>query len=702
MKDTFTDARLVSPDTIRLVIFSSLPWEKIDPALYVDYIHKEKLTLIKSSSMSGVVIADYRMTAPHTLGHSYNVIMPSYGTIPLDVSECTAFPGFEEKYDYFGDDLGALYTPEETRFALWAPLASRVFLMHHEKDEDSFLISECHRGDKGVYRIALKGDHEGMIYRYAIINNEITTETSDPYAKASTLNGENSVVVDFKKLQTDFHHDALPVLNSPCDAIIYEAHIRDMTIDKHTNIEHKGTFKGLSEPGRTTDGGHPAGLDYIASLGITHLQLLPIYDYKSVDERNPESGYNWGYDPAQYFVPEGSYASVLEDPLSRIKDLKALVSSLHERGIRVVMDVVYNHVYEYQTSVFERVVPNYYFRRRSSGKMANTSGCGDDFATERPMARKLILDACKWWIEQYGIDGFRFDLMGIMDCETLNLIKDLAKAHDKSFILYGEGWDMGGEVNQPLGTYGNARLLPDFAFFNDAFRESLKRYLAGDEEAMQPFKAAYVGSCLDFIVNKRFETATQSLNYIECHDNDSIYDYLTAKRPDLSEEERLRLVSLGTAGVLLAFGIPFIHMGQEIGQSKWGDGNTYNKGDHYNKFSYKLLDQRYRMYDYFKAMVAFRKTHLFLHVFDPRVIDQMVNLTDLGDILHVRFLDKNAIAPLGDLEFFINPTEEEGLYEEECDHALLYDDGGLLPKPKVVRAVSIPKHALAVTTLLPK
>ena len=170
MKDTFTDARLVSPDTIRLVIFSSLPWEKIDPALYVDYIHKEKLTLIKSSSMSGVVIADYRMTAPHTLGHSYNVIMPSYGTIPLDVSECTAFPGFEEKYDYFGDDLGALYTPEETRFALWAPLASRVFLMHHEKDEDSFLISECHRGDKGVYRIALKGDHEGMGHKRMFSN----------------------------------------------------------------------------------------------------------------------------------------------------------------------------------------------------------------------------------------------------------------------------------------------------------------------------------------------------------------------------------------------------------------------------------------------------------------------------------------------------------------------------------------------------
>jgi pullulanase len=158
-----------------------------------------------------------------------------------------------------------------------------------------------------------------------------------------------------------------------------------------------------------------------------------------VDERNPDTKYNWGYDPAQYFVPEGSYGSVLEDPLSRIRDLKELVSALHEKGIRVVMDVVYNHVYEYQASVFERVVPNYYFRRRSSGKMANCSGCGDDFASERPMARKMILDACKWWIEQYGVDGFRFDLMGIMDAETLTQIKDMAKAHDKAFILYGEG-----------------------------------------------------------------------------------------------------------------------------------------------------------------------------------------------------------------------------------------------------------------------
>jgi len=702
MKDTFVDAKLISPDTIRLVIFSSLPWEKIDPALYVDYQTKEKLTLVKSSSMSGIVISDYRMTAPHTLGHSYNLVMPSYGTIPVDVSEVTAFPGFDEKYTYDGDDLGAIYTPEETRFALWAPLASRVVLLHHEKDESTFQMTECRRTDKGVYRAVLKGDHEGCVYRYDIINNEVTTETTDPYAKASTLNGEDSVVADFKKLQVDFHRDALPVLNSPCDAIVYEAHVRDMTIDRHSDIVHKGTFKGLSETGRKTEQGNPAGFDYITSLGITHLQLLPIYDYKSVDERNPDTKYNWGYDPAQYFVPEGSYGSVLEDPLSRIRDLKELVSALHEKGIRVVMDVVYNHVYEYQASVFERVVPNYYFRRRSSGKMANCSGCGDDFASERPMARKMILDACKWWIEQYGVDGFRFDLMGIMDAETLTQIKDMAKAHDKAFILYGEGWDMGSEISLPLGTYGNARLLPDFGFFNDGFRESLKRYLADDEEALQPFKNAYVGSALDFILPKRFLSAAQSVNYIECHDNDTLFDYLANKRPDLSVEARLHLVSLGTAVVLLSFGIPFIHMGQEIGQSKWGDGNTYNKGDHFNKFSYKLLDERISMYDYFKEFVAFRKTHLFLHVYDPRVIDQMINLTDIGDILHVRFEDKNAIAPLSDLEFYINPTDEDGLYEEECDHDLVFDDSGLLAKAKKIRSVSIPKRSVIVTSLLSK
>jgi len=702
MKDTFVDARLVSPDTIRLVIFSSLPWEKIDPILSVDYLHNEKLTLVKSNSMSGIVISDYRLSSPLVLGHSYVIVMASYGTIPVDISEVTTFPGFDDEYKYSGDDLGATYAPEETKFAIWAPLASSVILKWRDIDKDEWTFSLMKRSVRGVYRFVLSGNHEGLQYRYLVINNEVPSETTDPYAKCSTQNGEESVVADFTKLNVDFHRDALPIMNSPCDAIVYEAHVRDMTISKRSDIEHKGTFLGLCEPGRKSEGGNPAGFDYVVSLGITHLQLLPIYDYKTVDEADPDSKYNWGYDPAQFFVPEGSYASKLNDPLSRIRDLKAMVAAFHEKGIRIVMDVVYNHVFEYQSSVFEKVVPNFYFRRKTSGKMANTSGCGNDVATERPMVRKLIVDCCKWWIEQYGIDGFRFDLMGIIDCETLNLVRDMARQHDKSFILYGEGWDMGAEVNLPIGKWNNCSILPDFGFFNDQYRESLKKYLIGDEEALQVFKASYLSSSLDFIVPKRFLDATQTINYVECHDNETFFDFISAKRPDLSLEERLSLVKMANAIILLSYGIPFIHMGQEIGQSKWGDGNTYNKGDNYNKFSYKLLDERIRMYDFFRAYVQFRKTHSFLHLYDPRVIEQILDIRDHGKTVHVTYQDHNSIAPFAELEYFFNPGEEDGLYEENCDHNLLFDENGLLSKDKKVRSVLIPKRSVIVTTVLKK
>jgi len=702
MKDTFVDARLVSPDTIRVVIFSSLPWEKVDPILSVDYLHNEKLTLVKSNSMSGIVVSDYHLSSPLALGHSYMIVMTSYGSIPVDVSEATTFPGFDDEYYYPGDDLGATFSPNETSFALWAPLASSVILKWRDASQDDWTFSLMRRTAKGVYRFSLQGNHEGLKYRYMVLNSEAAAETTDPYAKCSTVNGEESVVADFSKLKVDFHRDALPVMNSPCDAVVYEAHVRDMTISKRTDIVSKGTFKGLCEPGRKSEGGNPAGFDYIVSLGVTHLQLLPIYDYKTVDERNPDSKYNWGYDPAQYFVPEGSYASDLTDPLSRIKDLKEMVASYHEKGIRIVMDVVYNHVFEYQSSVFEKIVPNFYFRRKASGKMANTSGCGNDVATERPMVRKLIVDCCKWWIEQYGIDGFRFDLMGIIDCETLNLIKDMARQQDKSFILYGEGWDMGAEVSLPLGKWNNCAILSDFGFFNDQYRESLKRFLVGDEEAVQIFKSSFISSSLDFIVPKRFLNATQSVNYVECHDNETFFDFVTSKRPDLAVEERLALVNMANAIVLLSYGIPFIHMGQEIGQSKWGDGNTYNKGDHYNKFSYKLLDERIRMYDFFRAYVQFRKSHSFLHLYDPRVIDQIVNITDQGKIVHVDYRDRNAIAPFEELEYFFNPGEEDGVYEESCDHSVIFDENGPLSKDKMVRSVLIPKRSVIVTTVLAK
>ena len=661
MKDTFVTARLVSPDTIRLMIFSSAPSEHLHVFLMKDHQSSFRLEASRQNSMSGIFLADYRFPKPLDLGHSYRLLIDSYGEVPLDVSEATTFPGFDEKYAYKGP-LGADASENGTQFALWAPLASEVNLKLKKKGEKTFSIHPLKRGEKGEYSISFEENLDGAEYLYQIVNNEALRETTDPYAKGSTLNGASSVVIDFKKIAVPMKEENLPKMESPTDAILYEGHIRDLTIDRHTDIVHKGRFLGLAEKGRKSQGGNPAGLDYLKYLGITHLQLLPIFDYQTVDEAHPDSSYNWGYDPRQYFVPEGSYASNLKDPYSRIKDLKKMVSTLHEEGIRVVMDVVYNHVYESSLSVFEAVVPNYYFRRRYSGKLATTSGCGNDLASERFMARRLILDSCRHWIEEYGIDGFRFDLMGIIDAQTLLEIEKMAKKKKPDFLLYGEGWNMGGELKIPQGRMENAFQLPGFAFFNDTFRETAKSFFAGDDGAKQAFKSCYAGLCVDFTLPKIFLDATQSINYVECHDNATYFDTIRKWCPRMRVEEILDRCKMAMAGVLFSHGIPFLHAGQEIAQSKWGEENTYNKGDHFNKFSYCLLDQRFEMATYLKNLIEIRKKMKAMRLSDPKTIDEGIDILEMDRILYINFLNKKAISPLKEFMEVYNPSDDDILF----------------------------------------
>lgn len=705
MKDTFVVARLVQSDLIRLVIFSSLPYEKFDTHLVKDRENDEKILPSHIASNPGVMILDYHLKEDLPLGHSYCLSISSYGLIPVDVSEAPNFPSFDEKYDYDGDDLGANCTDKGCEFVVWAPLASSVILKVHKAGEKRWHYRIMEREEKGVYRLALSGDYHGAYYKYLVTNSEVTSETTDPYAKASSPNGEDSVAVNFARLDpVAFHEEALPVLNSYTDAVIYEGNVRDLTIDRHSDIVHKGTYTGLIEKSRKTIGGNPAGIDYIKSLGITHLQLLPIYDFKTVDERNPSLSYNWGYDPAQYFCPEGSYSVNVEDPFCRLNEVRSLVSAFHEEGIRIVMDVVYNHVYEYLFSSFEKMVPNYYFRRKGNGRMANTSYCGDDVASERPMMRKLIFEACKWWIDFYHVDGFRFDLMGILDVTTLNEIAAYAHKKNRSFILYGEGWNMGGEVQTPLGTMENDKLLPEYGFFNDKYREAAKRYLSGDGSSEDAFKFACISSSLEYGSEKaRFLNANQSVNYVECHDNATFFDFVSSTRNDLSTDEKLGIAKMGVASVLFSFGIPFIHEGQEIAQSKFGKDNTYNLPDVYNKFSYRLLDERKAMYDYFRSLVALRKKWRFLHVYDPRVIAPMVDLADDGGLLLIKITDPNEVAPYEEVDFLLNPTGENlsHLFPEERS-VLVDTSGDVSSSNTLVQNAIVPKHSILVYGRLPK
>ena len=329
--------------------------------------------------------------------------------------------------------------------------------------------------------------------------------------------------------------------------------------------------------------------------------------------------------------------------------------------------------------------------------MANTSGCGDDVASERPMVRKMIVDACKHWIDEYGIDGFRFDLMGIIDCQTLNEIADYALAKDPSFILYGEGWNMGGEVRVPLGHMDNFRLLPRYGFFNDFFRETIKNLYCGDRGANDRAKNVITGSCMDFYVGAKYLDACQTINYVECHDNGTYFDVVSSRRRDLDETARLKTVLGATATVLFSIGIPFIHAGQEIGLTKFGEDNTYNKGDKFNQLDYSLLDQRWWMVESFKAAVALRKKLRALHIFDPRVIAPAIHVEDKDEAIMLTFVDPNLIAPRKGISIIFNASEHDAGICFDIPLSILYGDVKVLEEEdKSVNRVIVPPRSVAV------
>ncbi len=699
MKNTFLSARLIEANLIRLAIFSSVPFEGVEATLLVDEKKRVKLIPNKVVSLSSQVLLDYRFEEPLILGHSYLIVIPSYGTIPLDVTEATSFSDFDKDFYYDGDDLGATYSKDKTSFALWAPISSEVILEIRKEKEKKPSFYPMKRGERGVYRLSLKGDYERAEYLYHVKNNEVFVSSIDPYAKCSSPNGSRSVVASFSRLMVPLYRENLPAMNSYCDAIIYEGHVRDLTIDPSTNIEHKGKFLGLIEEGRKTQKGNPAGFDYLLSLGFTHLQLQPLQDYATVDELHPEKEYNWGYDPSQYFVPEGSFASNVLDPYSRIKECRMMIGAFHKAHLRVVLDVVYNHVYEYQFSSLEKIVPNYFFRRRSNGKIANTSGCGNDIASERPMAKKLIVDSAKWWIDFYGVDGFRFDLSGIITVKTVQEIIAYGKKKDPYFIAYGEGWNMGGEVNEPLLTMENHSLAKEYAFFNDKYREAVKRYSSGDLSAISQAKFVIAGSSVDFCGNqKMFSSASQSLNYVECHDNATYFDFLSKVLPDASLTKKLLLCKFALSIVLSSIGIPFIHAGEEVGQSKWMNENTYNSPDWYNRLSYKLIDERMTMVEHLRSLIAFRKKTRFLHAYDPELLDRFLDVNNDGDLLLVSILGEENASPYKEIHFFYNPTDVK------CVHKLTSREVALFGKIDSLIAtkgcsVIVPPHEFIATAL---
>lgn len=697
MKDTFVSARLVEADLIRFVSLSDINFSVDSFYLLKDEEEKQKLLVSRNTSTPSHSFFEFKLSAPLELGHSYFLYVPSYGVCPLDVSEATTFPNFDNDYFYEGE-LGSIYSKEKTTWKVWAPLASKVMLAI--KKDGYHMIYEMKRGEKGVYSLILDGDYNLAQYHYLVTNSEIQVSAIDPYGKSSLANGEESVVIDEKNLRKEFLKDKLPRMTTPTDAIVYEGNVRDLTVDKHSSILNKGKYLGLVEKDGKTKNGNPFGFEYLKYLGFTHLQLQPLNDFGSVDETNGFKDYNWGYDPTQYFTPEGSYASNPMDPLRRVEELQTMVQGLHKAGIRVVLDVVFNHVYESIHSVFEKIVPNFYFRKLKNGQMTNSSGCGNDIDSERPMVRKLIKDACRWWREFYGIDGFRFDLMGLIDVNTILEIQKEARKEDSNFLIYGEGWNMFSPSHEMMANLNNSKALPYLAFFNDSFRENVKSYCAGDLSKKDCFKFSLIGSCHPWgYRDGMFLSASQSINYIECHDNSTYYDFID-KYFDYTDDDKLEIAKFALSSVIFSFGIPFIHEGQEIGQSKFMKDNTYNLGDIYNKLSDNLLDERFEMSQYCRGAVLLRKHLTIYKETNPTHLAKMIDFEDFGDGLLMKVYDKSPSSHLREIDFLFNPTSDALTYSFKEDRLIIFTSGGLALGANILgKNVLIPKHSLLITAL---
>lgn len=521
---------------------------------------------------------------------------------------------FDEQYAYDGP-LGAHYSPAETTLRLWAPTATSVEVVRYSSVGEITQPMEQH--DRGLWALTLTGDHAGTQYNYRLTFPDDTfAESTDPYARAVTANGTRTVVIDPAIGDAGMR---MPAFSSPLDAIIYEAHVRDLTIHPDNGIAHKGKFLGLTETGTRTSNGNLSGLDYLTSLGVTHIQLLPIYDFGSVDELGDLSfnaQYNWGYDPVNYNVPEGSYATDPANPTSRIVELKTLIRTLHDNGLRVIMDVVYNHVYSTESSPLEKTVPGYFFRTYDDGRFCDATGCGSETASERAMVRRYIVDSVTYWARTYNIDGFRFDLMGIHDVDTMNAVRTALNKIDPSIIIIGEGWDMGNHpANVTPSNYHHASLMPGIAHFNDDFRDAMKGHVFDPEApgfvsgAGSRSQALAIYDAITGAADARdFSSPSQSVIYNEAHDNHTLFDKLILTLPDASSHEILARHMLATAIQYLANGVIFIHAGQELLRTKGGRDNSFASPDAVNFFDYDRATVFPTSLDQFRSLNAWRRS----------------------------------------------------------------------------------------------
>lgn len=577
---------------------------------------------------------------------------------------------FAQSYHYDGGDLGATPLGDKTLFRLWAPTASAVQLCLFESGDggEAYKIVSISRGERGTWFHSEPCGH-GTYYTYLVTVSDNTAEIVDPYAKACGVNGERGMVVDLTKTDPDGwgHSSPLKHIKSYSEAIIWEVHVKDFS-NKISASNFKGKYLAFTESGLTNEHGQSVGIDYLKSLGITHVHLLPVADFATVDESAPEKNFNWGYDPQNFNVPEGSYSTNAYDGEVRIRELKQAIMALHTANIGVIFDMVYNHTY-LLTSSLEHAVPGYYYRRDVSGQLTNLSGCGNDTASERYMFRKFMVDSAAYWTREYKLDGLRFDLMGLHDVETMQEIERAVHEINPHAIIYGEGWNMGESFGNALAANQqnihkispSHNAIGGVAVFNDIMRDGLKGsvfsresrgYISGNAEGcMSNIIFGINGGASDGFTwkNEREEV----INYMSAHDNLTLWDKLSASNLCESEYERFRMNKLGAAIVMISKGTPFFQGGEEMLRTKLGDENSYRSSDDINNIDWSALAPGTLQYEamlYYKGLIEMRKA---FKIFTDKETHIKITALERG-ALEVTFTGENGAKALA----LINPSFE--------------------------------------------
>ena len=560
------------------------------------------------------------------------LIIPLMATIGCTHTSNGNFASFEE-YPVMTESWEEMkYAPNSTRFSLWAPTAERVHVILYETGQGGgpSKMYDLEPSGDGVWTKEVQGDIKGMFYTFNVkINGVWLGDSPGVMAKAVGINGDRAAVVDLKATNPEgWENDARPLLKSFADIVIYEMHLRDFSVDTTAHISHRGKFLSLTEDNTSLKTGEKTGLAHLKELGITHVHLLPSFDYASVDETLEKPNYNWGYDPKNYNVPEGSYATDATQPEVRIREFKQMVMALHKVGIRVIMDVVYNHTATTKGSAFERTVPGYFYRQDEDGKLANASGCGNETASERAMVRKYMVESVCYWAKEYHVDGFRFDLMGIHDIETMNAIREALNKIDPSIYIYGEGWAAAAPqlYTEELAMKANVSLMPGVAAFSDEFRDSLRgawgndangAFVIGKKGHASGIRFGVVGGVdhpqlADSIGSAPKVWAkepTQFISYVSCHDDLCLLDRLKASTRRMSERDLVAMVKLAQTAVLTSQGVPFIYAGEELLRTKQGVANSYNSPDAINMIRWNNKVLHKDLFDYIKGLIEMRKAH---------------------------------------------------------------------------------------------